>query len=103
MARLLELEPTYESGLPHVLRGMYDAMRPEMFGGKPDSASVHFQKAFEISQGANLLYRVFYAEFYCRQRLDEECFDSALAEVDAAPKNGAPHFRLMNEIARRRA
>ncbi|MFQ5601097.1 MAG: TRAP transporter TatT component family protein [Candidatus Krumholzibacteriia bacterium] len=103
LARLLELEPAYEAGLGHVLLGMYDAMRPEMFGGKPDSAYVHFQKAFEISERKNLLYLVFYAEFYCRQVLDVECFDATLDEVAAAAGDLAPEFRLMNEMARRRA
>ena len=103
LTRLLQLEPEFEAGLPHVLRGMVDAMRPEMFGGKPDSAAVHFEKAFEISRGENLLYRVFYAEYYCRAVLDGDCFDAALDTVLASPDGGDPRFNLMNEIARARA
>jgi hypothetical protein len=103
LQRLLELDPTYEAGLPHALQGMFDSMRPEMMGGRPDSAAAHFQRAFEISEDANLLYRAFYAEFYCRQVLDEECFDTSLDMVEAGPKTDVPEFRLMNEIARRRA
>ncbi len=103
LTRLLQLDPEFEAGLPHVLRGMLHAMRPEMFGGKPDSAYVHFQKAFAISRGENLLYRVFYAEYYCRAVLDGGCFDAALDTVLATPNPGNPRFNLMNEIARQRA
>ena len=103
VSRLLALDPTYEAGLPHVLRGMYDALRPAMLGGKPDSAQAHFQKAFEISQGKNLLYPVLYAEFYCRQVMDVECFDKNVNVPQAASAAEDPAYRLMNEIARRRA
>lgn len=103
LTRLLELEPGFEAGLPHVLRGMVYAMRPEMFGGKPDSAYAHFQKAFEISRGENRLYRVFFAEYYCRAVLDGECFDASLDAVLAAADTTEPRFNLMNAIARQRA
>jgi hypothetical protein len=103
MTRLLELEPTFEYGLPHVLRGMYDALRPEMLGGQPDSAALHFDRAFELSKGENQLYRVLYAEYYCRQVLDEECFETSLQQVESAGASEIAAFRMMNEIARRRA
>lgn len=103
LARLLELEPTFEGGLPHVIRGMYDAMRPEMFGGQPDSARVHFQRALQISERRNKLYLELYAESYCRQVLDEACFDDALAEVLAPDETSPPRLRLMNAMAVRRA
>jgi hypothetical protein len=102
MRRLLQLDPSFEAGLPHVLQGMLFAMRPEMFGGRPDSSRAHFERAFEISQGENLLYRVFYAEYYCRQVLDEECFDHSLDRVEES-RAETPQFQMMNEIARRRA
>ena len=103
VSRLLQLDPDYEAGLPHVLRGMYDALRPKPLGGQPDSAQAHFQKAFAIDQGRNLLYQVLYAEFYCRQVMDTECFDTNLEAVAAAKADADPAYRLMNEIARRRA
>jgi hypothetical protein len=101
--RLLVLGPDFERGLPHALRGSYDALRPEMFGGNPQHAREHFEAALRISQRKMLLYLVFYAEFYCHQVLDEACFDSTLAEVAAAPDSLLPDARLLNEIAKRRA
>lgn len=101
--RMVTIDPTFERGLPHALRGSYDALRPEMFGGKPEQARQHFEAAMQISQRKMLLYLVFYAEFYCRQVLDVECFDKTLAEVEAAPDSILPDARLLNEMARRRA
>ena len=101
--RLLELDPTYEHGLPHALRGCYDALRPQLFGGNPERARREFEAAMQVSQRGMLLYLVFYAEFYCRQVLDEECFAATLDEVVSAPDTLLPDARLLNEIARQRA
>ena len=100
--RLLELDPNYENGLPHALRGAYDALRPEMFGGNPARAREHFEAALRISDRKALLFLVFYAESYCRQVLDEACFTGLLDEVLAAGDTRAD-LRLMNEIGRERA
>jgi hypothetical protein len=101
--RLLEVEGDFEGGLPHVIRGMYDAMRPEMFGGRPDSARVHFETALEMSEAHNKLYLELYAESYCRQMLDEECFDTAMQDVLKEQAEAPARVRLMNAIAVRRA
>ena len=101
--RLLEVDDEFEGGLPHVLRGVYDAMRPEMFGGQPDSAKVHFDKAFVLSERKNKLYLQLYAESYCPRMLDEECFDATLEEVLREDPDEPPQVRLMNAMAVRRA
>jgi hypothetical protein len=101
--RLLAIDPNYERGLPHALRGTYDSLRPEMFGGSPQRAREHFDAAMRISDRRVLLYQVFYAEFYCRQVLDVDCFTAALDSVIAAPDSLLPEERLLNEIGRQRA
>jgi hypothetical protein len=101
--RLLQLDAGFEHGLPHALRGSYDALRPQMFGGNPERARQEFDAALQISERRMLLYLVFYAEFYCRQMLDEECFTRTLDEVAAAPDTLLPEERLLNEIGRQRA
>lgn len=101
--RLLELDAGYERGLPHALRGTYDALRPEMFGGSPARAREHFDAALRLSERRVLLYQVFYAEFYCRQILDAECFTSTLDAVIAAPDSLLPAEQLLNAIGRERA
>ena len=101
--RLLEIDPEFERGLPYALRGAYDAMRPAMFGGDPERAKGEFEAALRISEKRMLLYQVFYAEFYCRQVLDEDCFVGLLDAVVAAPDTLLPDSRLLNEIAQQRA
>jgi len=101
--RMVELDPQFEHGLPHALRGSYDALRSEMFGGNPARSRQHFEAAFALSERRMLLYQVFYAEFYCRQLLDEECFTATLDEVEAAPADLLPEARLLNAIGKRRA
>ena len=101
--RLLEIDPAFERGLPHALRGAYDALRPEMFGGNPARARDHFDTAMRLSERRVLLFQVFYAEFYCRQVLDAECFTTTLDAVLAAPDSLLPEERLLNAIGRERA
>ena len=101
--RLLQVDEEFEGGLPHVIRGMYDSMRPQMFGGNPDRAGAHFERAFELSERRNKLYLQLYAESYCPQMLDEECFDKTLAEVLRQDDDAPPRVRLMNAMAVRRA
>lgn len=101
--RLLVVDPAFERGLPHALRGSYDALRPEMFGGSPQRAREHFDTAMQLSERRILLYQVFYAEFYCRQVLDAECFTTTLDAVLAAPDSLLPEERLLNAIGRERA
>jgi hypothetical protein len=101
--RLVELDPEFERGLPYALLGSYDALRPEMFGGNPQRAREEFDEALRVSDRRMLLYQVFYAEFYCRQILDRECFDQTLRAVTAAPDSLLPDSRLLNAIAKQRA
>lgn len=54
--RLLQLAPDYEHGLPHALRGSYDALRPQMFGGNPERARREFEAAMQVSQRRMLLF-----------------------------------------------
>jgi hypothetical protein len=44
-----------------------------------------------------------YAQYYCRAVLDEDGFTKALEEVFTAPHDIEPDYRLINEVARRRA
>jgi hypothetical protein len=50
-----------------------------------------------------LLFHVLYAQYYCRQMLDEECFVEHLNQVLEAPDDLLPELRLWNEVARDKA
>jgi len=99
----LKVMPDYFDGLGHVLLGTIWTFRPVMFGGDPVRGKRHFDNALEISDRRNLLYLVTYARYYCRQTLDEECFEQTLEEVLGAPEDLFPEYRLMNLLAKERA
>jgi len=101
--RVIELEGTYYQGLPYAMLASIQGFRPQMLGGKPEESERNFQEAFRISGNRMLLFHVLYAQFYCRQVLDETCFDSTLNEVLAAPDGLYPDFRLWNQVAKDKA
>ncbi|MEZ4655808.1 MAG: TRAP transporter TatT component family protein [Candidatus Eisenbacteria bacterium] len=103
LSRIIELRGDYYEGLPYAMLASIQGFRPQMLGGKPEESKRNFQEAFRISGNRMLLFQVLYAQFYCRQVLDEECFDSTLNEVLAAPDDLFPDFRLWNEVAKDKA
>ncbi|MFB3908602.1 MAG: TRAP transporter TatT component family protein [Candidatus Eisenbacteria bacterium] len=101
--RVLQLDPRFFLGMPHVMAGTLLASTPVLMGGDPEAGKRHFEEAFEISEGHLLIFRVLYAQYYCRQVLDEDCFTQSLESVLQAPEDLAPDYRLLNEVARRKA
>lgn len=103
MARLLELDPSYQGGSIHLFFGAYYAAKPEMLGGRLDLSAEHFDKALAISDRKFLLTHVTYAEKLARMTMDKELHDNLLNEVLAFPLASAPQFGLSNRIAVNRA
>lgn len=103
LEQALKIQPDYFDGLGHVLLGTLWTFRPVMFGGDPVRGKYHFDEALEISNRKNLLYLVTYARYYCRQTLDEECFQRSLEEVLSTPEDVFPEYRLLNLLAKERA
>jgi hypothetical protein len=101
--RVLEIDPDFFHGMPHALLGTLQASKPVLAGGDPVKARAHFDEALRLSDRRFLIYQVLYAQFVCRQTLDEDGFDAALQEVLDAPEDIAPEYRLLNEVARRKA
>ncbi len=101
--RVLEIDPDYFLGMPHAMRGTLEASTPVLMGGDPESAKRHFDQAFEISGRKLLIFNVFYAQYYCRMQLDAEEFEAVLQEVLDADLDDEPDYRLLNEVARRKA
>jgi hypothetical protein len=99
MARLLEIDESYQGGSTHLFFGSYYAAKPAMFGGKPDLSRYHFEKALDVSEREFLMAQVTYAETLARATLDQELHDRLLNEVLDFPLDSAPEFRLSNEIA----
>jgi hypothetical protein len=101
--RVLELDHEYFEGMPEAMAGTLDASKPVLMGGSPEQAKAHFDEAFRISRGRMLIFHTLYAQTYCRQTLDLEGFLKTLQTVLEAPPGLVPEYRLLNELARRRA
>lgn len=103
MARLLELDESYQGGSIHLFFGAYYSAKPEMFGGDMQKSASHFERALAISKRRFLLTQVTYAEKTARMTMNKELHDSLLREVLAFPLERAPEFGLSNRIAKNRA
>ncbi|MGE4292340.1 MAG: TRAP transporter TatT component family protein [Desulfovibrio sp.] len=101
--RLLELDETYQNGAPHVLMGVLQTILPPAYGGKPEEARKHFERAMEISGGADLLTYVTFAQNYARPLQDRELHDRLLAHVLETPADVQPELTLQNVLAKRQA
>lgn len=101
--RVLALDPAYFQGMPEAMAGTLAASKPVLMGGDPEKAKRHFDEAFRISRGRMLIFNTLYAQSYCRQTLDQDGFLRTLGVVLEAPPGLVPEYRLLNELARRRA
>jgi hypothetical protein len=101
--RVLQLDPHYYFGGPHLFKGILLSARPVQFGGNLDKAEYHFQQALKDSQGKFLMTAVYYAQYYAKQRLDRDLFTKTLSGVLAVPADIDPDLTLMNTLAREKA
>lgn len=101
--RLLEIAPDFFEGMPHVMLGTLLASKPAIAGGKPEEARKEFEAAFAVSGRRVLIFQVLYAKYYCRQVQDRSAFLESLQEVLDAPTDLEPRYRLLNEVAKRKA
>lgn len=103
MARLLELDETYQGGSIHLFFATYYALKPAMLGGRPELSKEHFEKALSLSKRQFLMTQTAYAQTYARNTFDQELHDKLLAEVLSFELSDAPEFALSNQIAKKRA
>jgi hypothetical protein len=103
MTRLLALDESYQGGSVHIFFGTYHALKPVMFGGKPDLSKAHFERALVLSDRQFLLTQISYAQTYARSIFDKKLHDTLLNEVLSFQISDAPEFALTNQIAKKRA
>ncbi len=103
MKYVLELDEGYYFGGPHLFFGAYYAGKPRMFGGDPNKAKRHFERALELSGGRFLMISYMYAKTYAVQVQDKELFEKLLKGVLEAPADILPSQRLANEVAKSKA
>ncbi len=103
MEKVLQLDPGFYYGGPHLFEAILLAARPEPFGGNLKKAEEHFRKAQEYGRGKFLLTDVYFAEYYARKTLDRELFISTLKKVLDTPASIEPDLTLPNTLAQRKA
>jgi hypothetical protein len=102
MARIVELDESYDHGEAHLYLGVIATLLPPALGGKPEEGRVHFERAIELSAGHDLMAKVEYARRYARITYDRQLHDRLLQEVLAADA-AAPGLTLSNMLAKRQA
>ncbi len=100
VARVLDLDETYDRGAAHEFFVSYEAGRP---GGSADKARDHYRRALELSTGARASLHLALAESVAVQDQDLARFRELLALALAVDPDGVPELRLVNTITRRRA
>lgn len=102
LERIIELDPAFENGQPHLYLGVMRSQIPPSLGGKPEQGKQHFETAIRLSQNKDMMAKVMYAENYARLMFDQELHDRLLKEV----LQGEPRVKgltLTNTLARQRA
>jgi len=102
MARVAELDETFDYGGPHLYLGVFETLLPPSLGGHPEIGRSHFERAIAISGGTYLMTKVMYADQYARLLFDRDLHDRLLDEVIAADPE-VPGLTLLNTVAQRRA
>jgi len=103
MERVLELDEGFYYGGAHLFMAVYHLSRPKAYGGNPEKAQRHFEKAFEVSQEKFLMSHVLYAKYYARQTFDRELFVLTLEKVLETPADSVPELTLLNTMAKHQA
>ncbi|MEM9531112.1 MAG: TRAP transporter TatT component family protein [Pseudomonadota bacterium] len=102
MEKVIELDPEFQRGWPHLYMGVVTSQLPPAYGGKPEVGQGHFEAALKQSERRNLMVQVLYASEYARLVFDQELHDRLLDEVLAAEPE-EPNLTLINTIAQKRA
>ena len=97
--RCIDLDETYDGGGAHLYLGVIKSLLPAAVGGKPEIARQHFERAIEISAGANLMIKVLMARHYARNVFDQALHDSLLTSVIAADAEHSG-YTLINSLAK---
>ncbi len=103
MDRVLQLDPGYYYGGPHLFKGILLSARPVQYGGDLKKADFHFQQAMSYSQGKFLMAQIYYAQYYAKQRLDRDLFVKTLNQVLSTPADIEPNLTLINTLAHEKA
>jgi len=103
LERSRALDPTYYFGGAQMVLGIVFCSTPKAAGGDPARGRTRFDEAIAVTRGNYLLPRVMQARACDVRTGDRSHFERALNDALAAPLAEDRHYRLANEIAKRRA
>lgn len=103
LRRVLEIDPLYLHGLPHILMGVSLSVRPPLLGGNPEKARAHFEAALKESDGKFFLTQVYFARYYAVRVQDKALFERLLQEVVAGDPEALKDVCLINQVMKKRA
>lgn len=102
LERVIELDPGFQNGQPHLYLGVMRSQIPPSLGGKPAQGKHHFEAAIRLSKGEDMMAKVMYAENYARLMFNQALHDRLLKEVlEGNPQ--AKGLTLTNTLAQKRA
>jgi len=103
MQQVLMVDETFNFAAPHLFFGAYYGGMSPMYGGDPDRARRHFDRARVLTRGNDLLIDVMQAQYLARQTQDRAGFHAQLQAVLSARTDSAPEMALINAIAKQKA
>ena len=102
LQRVVSLKDDYNEGFAHIYLGSLATLLPPSLGGKPEIGKYHFERAIAISDGANLMAQVNYAQRFARLLFERELHDRLLKQVLAAEPQ-VDGLTLSNTLAKKQA
>jgi hypothetical protein len=102
MERVTLLKDDYQDGSAYLYLGVMATLLTPALGGHPEEGKVNFEKALTLSQGRNLMVKVYYAKNYARSVFNRDLHDRLLNEVLAADPH-ASGWTLSNVLAQQQA
>lgn len=102
MQRVVALDESWQGGAAHLYLGVIATAIPPALGGRPETGKAHFEKALALSEGHNLMAKVYYAKNYARGVYDRELHDRLLQEVQEQDAHW-PGWTLSNLLAKQEA
>jgi tetratricopeptide (TPR) repeat protein len=103
LQRVMEIDPSYFQGLPHILMGVSLSARPPMLGGNVKQAKEHFDKALQVSHGKFFLAQYYFARYYAVRVQDKELFLRLAGEIEMMDPRELSHVCLINAVMQHKA
>ena len=103
MEKVLSLDPDWDSGSVHSFFITYEMGRLTGSGDPVAKATMHFNRALELSGGQMASVYVAYAESVAVEQQDKEKFTELLNQALSIDIDARPELRLANRLYQRRA